>query len=145
VSNRVMSKCSEVKRLLPAWLDGELAPARRDEVAKHLAACVVCRAEMAALRSDRQALVSARVPGPSSFLLTRVMAEVKRTRPARIAMPIPALRTAVAALAVVVGLGIGVLLGRGLAGSRSPSDAVWPASYTEPVVVDVYESVLGGE
>lgn len=145
MSKQVMTKCSEVKRLIPAWLDGELAPARRDTVAKHLAGCVVCRAEMAALRADRQALVSSRTPEPSPFLVTRVMAEVRRTRPARVLLPSPALRAAAAVLAVFAGLGAGVLIGHGFAGRLSTADAGWSAGYPEPVVVDVYEPALGGK
>lgn len=145
MSKSVMNRCSEVKRLMTAWLDGELEPARRDAVARHLAACVVCRTEMAALQADRQVLASSRTPEPSPFLLTRVMAEVRRTRPARVWLPVPVLRIAAAVLLVTASLGTGILVGRGLAGSGRADDTVWSAGYTEPVAVDVYEPALGGE
>ncbi|MEO0085259.1 MAG: zf-HC2 domain-containing protein [candidate division WOR-3 bacterium] len=134
-----------MKRLIPAWLDGELEPTRRDAVAKHLAVCVVCRAEMAALRADRQALVSSRTPEPSPYLLTRVMAEARRIRPSRVWLTVPALRAAAAVLVVAASLGVGVLLGRGFAGGTQSADTAWSLSYSEPVVVDVYEPALGGE
>lgn len=138
-------KCSEVRRMLPAWLDRELADSRRDEVAKHLAACVVCRAEMAALRRDLAALASGRAPEPSPFLLTRVMAEVRTRRLARRFLPVPVLRAAAAVLVVAASLGAGVFLGHGFAGRSAATDESWSVSYSAPVAIDVYEPALGGE
>jgi|GEM_PF-3134281 len=47
-------KCKDVRRLLVAYLDGELAPKEQEAVRDHLAECTSCREELAALASTRE-------------------------------------------------------------------------------------------
>jgi anti-sigma factor RsiW len=46
--------------LLSAYLDGELDPARRRQVAAHLATCAICTQELAHLRAGDEALAGLR-------------------------------------------------------------------------------------
>jgi anti-sigma factor RsiW len=62
---------------LTALLDGALAPARRAEVAAHLAGCAACRAERDRLAGALQLLGAlAPPPEPSPFFATRLAARL---------------------------------------------------------------------
>ena len=50
------SGCREVRRLLEAYLDGELAPAQVLEVEAHAGACAVCGERLALDRAVRTAI-----------------------------------------------------------------------------------------
>jgi anti-sigma factor RsiW len=51
-----MSDCNEISELITAYVDGELADARRGGVERHVAACPPCRSRLVSERSARAAL-----------------------------------------------------------------------------------------
>jgi len=58
------SNCLEVQDNLSAWLDGELAPEVRTQVARHLEGCAGCRRELAQLEALDQVLGTLTAPVP---------------------------------------------------------------------------------
>jgi hypothetical protein len=55
--------CARLAELLSAYTDGQLAPARRRQVAKHLRACGSCRERLASYRAVKSTLSSLCRPG----------------------------------------------------------------------------------
>src|SRR5919199_1642583 len=78
----VWSFGAHVRDELSAYLDGELAPAARQAVDEHLAACAECRAELESLRQTRDLLRALPpVAPPRSFAITAEMAAAARPVP----------------------------------------------------------------
>jgi len=70
-----MSRCSEIRELIPWYLSGALAKEEEREVAAHLSQCEACRDELVTatrLRLDLRAIVDEE-PGPSSHVRDEVM------------------------------------------------------------------------
>ena len=111
VSKKVMT-CDEARKLLVALADGELAGARLDQVRGHAAACPVCGRELGDLRQDVALLRAEPAPVVPPFLRARVMASVRAPRPGPLRRLVPSLAALV--LVVAAGLGIGVVIGRGI-------------------------------
>lgn len=67
-------RCQRARRLLSAYLDGEVDPRRRARLESHLAGCATCSAELARLRAqwDRLAEVE-QVPEPPHELWPQVL------------------------------------------------------------------------
>jgi anti-sigma factor RsiW len=147
VSNDSMN-CGQVKRLLPPFLDEELSGRVREQIASHLASCPACRAELEALRADMGLLEQVGAPEVSSFLVTRVMAEVRerrRTAPHGFARLVGSLA---AGLVVAVSIGAGVLFGSGLARTSTPvaeNSTEAAVSYVESSSADMYAMLAGGD
>lgn len=147
MSNDTMN-CGQVRRLLPPFFDEELSGRTREQVASHLASCPACRAELEALRADMGLLEQFRAPEVSPFLVTRVMAEVRRRgRPA--ARGFARLAGSLAAgVIVAASIGAGVFFGSGLAqtstavAANSTEAAV---SYLESSTASMYSMMSGGE
>jgi len=149
-------KCNEIVRLLPPYLDGEMAGRTQVAVSEHLASCSACRAESEALRADLALLKSGTVPEPAAFIATRAMAEIRqkgrrvpRRWSLRDSFASGRLAGTVAAAAVVaVSIGAGVFFGAGLAqpatvaAANSTEAAV---SYVESSAADMYSMMTGGE
>jgi len=78
-------RCHRVHRLLPDYIGDELSLKKREQVAKHLAECPACKAELAALRGvwDDLALQTLPQKGEEFWqgFTARVMREVKKKRP----------------------------------------------------------------
>lgn len=77
---------SHPRKLLSAWLDGELSGPRADDLRRHLASCPRCRRELRALRGLAGLLAGSEraLPGepePSARLLRRLEAAVAATPP----------------------------------------------------------------
>ena len=70
-------KCQRVIRALSAYQDGELAPARREEVESHLRDCRACRSEWDGLRELDGRLRLLQPPLAEPFFPTRVMAGLR--------------------------------------------------------------------
>ncbi|HSK09186.1 MAG TPA: zf-HC2 domain-containing protein, partial [Vicinamibacterales bacterium] len=99
---------------LPDYVDDDLAPAERDAVARHLASCAACAAEVEALR-DLKARASG-LPSdrplagdPWPAILARIesgspSADRGRVLPWRVTLSLPQLAAA-AALLLAVGMG----------------------------------------
>ncbi|MEW6660106.1 MAG: zf-HC2 domain-containing protein [Thermodesulfobacteriota bacterium] len=92
-----------VRERLSAWLDGELTPEERGEVAAHLEGCEECRRELALLQRLDAALGSLEAPAPAG-LSARVL---ERLQPRR--------RYGWQSLAMVASLVLGIVLGGALA------------------------------
>ncbi|MEO0079326.1 MAG: zf-HC2 domain-containing protein, partial [candidate division WOR-3 bacterium] len=60
-------KCSEVRRLLSSFADGELAAGLRADIENHLAGCAECGKELAELGAVVELLRAAPVPEPSPY------------------------------------------------------------------------------
>jgi len=139
--------CGQVRRLLPPFLDEELSGRMSGRITTHLGSCPACRSELAALEADMGLLEQVGTPEVSPYLVTRVMAEVRRRRSAA---PHGFARLAgslAAALVVAVSIGAGVFFGSGLAqasqtaSTGSTEEAV---SYVESSTVDMYSLMAGG-
>jgi len=71
--------------LLSAYLDGELDPARRQQVAAHLATCAICTRELAHLRAGDEALAGLQPPPRAPDLRPRLRRRLRR-QGARVAL-----------------------------------------------------------
>jgi len=97
-----------VRERLSAWLDGELSPEERREVAAHLEVCEKCRRELAALERLDAALGNLDAPTPAR-LTARVL---DRLQPRR--------RYRWQSLAMAASLILGIVLGGTLARDYYP-------------------------
>ncbi len=69
-----MSRCAAVRKVLPAWLEGDADPRSAFETARHLDHCRACREEGELLRRLDQALSSLEPPlEPPEAFVERVM------------------------------------------------------------------------
>ncbi len=114
-------RCAQVRRALSAYLDGEVAEARRLAIASHLEGCAACRAEREALAAAWDALLlspeARAAAGFEDRLRQRIAAHdaaaptLGRTRLERLreAFRIPARRLAFAG--ALAGIAAGWLLG----------------------------------
>ncbi len=140
--------CRTARRVLPASLDSELAGTEQERLSSHLVQCPACRVEAERLLHELAALRELPRPDVPPYLITRVMAEVRAHRPAgRFALGLSrVLGATLAGLAVATGIGIGTLLGSGLA-QRTVSDGgslvVFEAADT--AAPDIYSALLGSE
>ncbi len=140
--------CGQVKRLLPPFLDGELSGRARDNIASHLASCPACRADLEALKADIDLLEQAGTPEVTSFLVTRVMAEIRER-----GRPVPhgfarLVGSLAAALVVAVSIGAGVFFGSGLAQASTPvaaNSTEEVVSYVESSTTGMYSMMSGGD
>jgi anti-sigma factor RsiW len=139
----------QVKRLLPPYLDEELSGRVPAEIAAHLASCPACRSELEALKADMGLLEQACAPEVTPFLATRVMAEIRQRRvaPARRAFrPGWVLSVAAGVMLVALSLGVGTLVGSGLAqgDTGAASDDIYATATADPSL-ETYQSLMGGE
>jgi anti-sigma factor RsiW len=145
----ISMKCNEILRLLPPYLDGEVPGRVRDGVSAHLSSCPACRSEMEALTADIGLLELAGTPEVTPFLATRVMAEIRQRQviPVRRAFrPGWVLSMAAGVMLVALSLGVGTLVGSGLAqGSTSATGYDIYATATADPSLDTYQSLMGGE
>jgi predicted anti-sigma-YlaC factor YlaD len=142
-------KCKQVQSLLSAYSDGELAGQSQAAVAAHLGDCPACRSELEVMASDRRALGLVSVPEHPAFLVTRVMAEVRNRPGARREFALGrALSTAAAVLVVAASIGVGTLVGTGLAQQNSvvatSSDNMLSVATSDPVI-ELQQTAIGGE
>ena len=118
-------KCSELRRRLSAYSDGEAPAPVRAEIVRHLDECPVCRRELERLTDLRAELVRIEDVEVRPYLAIRVKQRIadRKTRRAaqgwlgRIAIPAGAL-----AVVMLTALG-GSYLGRIVSGWRQPASA----------------------
>jgi anti-sigma factor RsiW len=127
--------CKQALRLLSACSDGELAGPAAGVVKAHLLTCPACRRMLDSWQQDKALLQGTSRPDVSPFLATRVMAEL-RTTPARRSFALgPALGTVAAAVVVAVCIGVGALVGSGLArAGTSATQSVLSVNGSDPVL-----------
>jgi anti-sigma factor RsiW len=136
--------------MISRLVDGELAGEDRRLLDEHMSGCGACRDELAALAAGRAALAGATAPAQPPYLLSRVMAEVRRSgaRSRRWFALGRAASAVAAALLVVAGAGVGVFFGTSMAQAGSITNGNGDellVGQAESVVFDVYESAMGGE
>jgi anti-sigma factor RsiW len=76
-------RCSSFEPLLDAYVEGELAPARRARVGAHLEGCASCAALLEELRAVDGLLLAPRRREPAPNFTFKVMAEVRAMPAAR--------------------------------------------------------------
>jgi anti-sigma factor RsiW len=141
--------CTQVKRLVPPYLDEELPGRVRDGVTTHLASCPACRSELESLKVDIGLLELAGAPEVTQFLTTRVMAEIRQRQAAsarRRFRPGWVLSMAAGVILIALSLGVGTLVGSGLAqgGTSAASDDIFTTATVDPSI-ETYQSLMGGE
>ncbi|MBN2537460.1 zf-HC2 domain-containing protein [candidate division WOR-3 bacterium] len=114
--------CNNCNRMLSRYLDRELDQGRASELEEHLARCPACRDELARLAADAEGLRTLESAGPSPFLVTRVMAEVRLSRRSRRPAWARAMATTAALLLVAGGAFAGIRVGTSLAGNGETTD-----------------------
>lgn len=118
---------------LSAFLDGELAPGERAEVAAHLGACAECAARLAELQAVDEAVASLPLQAPGGYFESLPARVRARLEPRPVRRQLPAWSWAVAAallLAVVTPL---TLLRRPQSESRgTPEAPAAPAVVAQP-------------
>ncbi|OYD15619.1 hypothetical protein CH330_05140 [candidate division WOR-3 bacterium JGI_Cruoil_03_51_56] len=147
-----MINCSEVKRLLPAYLDREITGPNRDAITRHLEICETCRQELEALNADIEGLRSVKTPEPSPYFVTRTMAQIQQTESATRGFKTRrtigrVLTTAAAVVLIAVGIWFGAMLGNGIAesGNKANRTDEWPFETNSPSFAEVYETMFAGE
>lgn len=127
--------CRDVEKWLSAFMDGELAPARKDAVASHLNACEACRSRLAEWEAVWRALDALPAAAPSPAFRSRLAARLHETRPAasgrleRFLIPVSA------AAVALLGFWIGYI-----AGGRQAASARFAES-ADAVYLDSFSSV----
>ena len=118
-------KCSEVKRKLSAYLDGEMSERDKKDIAEHVQQCKGCKEELAALSKVMDALGVLEGMEPPPYFITRVrqcVREEGKSAPFLEKIRSVAISFATAA-AVVVSVLIGNQFGRTLYQSVAPTVA----------------------
>jgi predicted anti-sigma-YlaC factor YlaD len=117
-------KCSEAKRKLSAYLDGEVSSADEKEMADHLKICSSCQKELAALSEVTDVLGVLGGMEPPPYFMTRVKQCIRDER-----KPIPFLErirsvaiSVATAVVMVVSLLIGNQFGKILYQSVAPAE-----------------------
>lgn len=96
-------KHKRIKVNLSAYLDGRLNPKQAAEVEAHLASCAECAWEKQTLEQTRRLVQMApRVAAPRSFVLSAAQVEKPARRGAFVPAPLMALRTATAAVGILL-------------------------------------------
>ena len=120
---------SHLDDLLSAWLDGELTGEERAAADRHLAACEMCRTELAAVEGARSAVRSL----PQLSPLPGAVAPLRRRR-----------RPAAWAAAVAAALAVALWIGPGERGAAFEMSEV-EGQHTARVVGDPGISTFRGE
>ncbi len=126
-------ECRAAKRLIPAFLDGELGPDKEELLSGHLASCCSCRAEMVALKRTMD-IVGACPDLEPAFTLADIRARAAERQTQR-GWFLLAPRWATA-LGVAVAIFVGTVGGIGL-------QAVHQSSTHSPAVSRAVSDILG--
>ncbi|MGB9593538.1 MAG: zf-HC2 domain-containing protein [Anaerolineae bacterium] len=122
-------KHKRIKDNLSAYLDGRLNPKQAAEVEAHLASCAECAWEKQTLEQTRRLVQMApRVAVPHSFILSPAQVEKPARRSTLVPLPLMALRTATAAVGILLAVVVaGDLWLRPLAPAAVPVVSAPPA------------------
>jgi len=135
-------KCEVCQELLEEYLDGEIAPAEREQVDSHLIACAGCSASFAGLTAEQEifARYDREVEVPP-FLWTRVAAHTVAENPRGngrralltiFALPSKSLAGAIAVLLIALVLGLVYLISRPTSPKPTVATAVDQPAHQEP-------------
>lgn len=95
--------CRDIREKLPAFMEGELAPAEEDFMRLHLGVCQQCAADLAKLSRGWQALDAWEDRVPPDRLRRKILGSAK---PQRQAVSVRALLSVAAALILVIGIAV---------------------------------------
>lgn len=114
--NQVVSKeqmnCKKVHKAIIFYLDGEISDARRDAMDEHLKHCAACKAMVHSMKQTMEAWSGDGTVAKQPFFVDRVMARIAmRDKQHEVYNILP--RWALAAAVLILGLGVGMLMGRG--------------------------------
>ena len=103
--------CEEIKKVLPAYQDGELAQSKAADVRVHLAGCPVCQKEEQLLSVSWDLLGTLKSIDPSPDFRTKLWEKIhEQKEPSHLGWQFPRVAFAAAFLGIwVVGVGIGSL------------------------------------
>ena len=140
--------CKNARRLISAFVDGELRPGKEAGLKEHLASCQPCREEMAGLKVTMEAMAACTDIEPSFTLADiRERAARRGSRNPVIAWLWPVPRAATAAMvvaALAMGSVSGIYYGSRLgSGSQSPS-VVSTQHVSDSLGLDVFDDGLAG-
>ncbi len=140
-----MMNCHRAVKKLSAYLDRELNSRDRELIESHLEACETCRRELAAMRADWGSLKSLpRVEAPGSMELKVLKRLPVKDSPATLwanGMLSGQPARAAAVIALIIGIGIGVLMGQGLYSSTmAPQPQVSQVSVEESFSFDDFSA-----
>jgi anti-sigma factor RsiW len=131
-------KCEDVKKLLVGYADRALAETEAGRVREHLDSCESCHHELELLRADAALLRGEVRPDVPPYIAARVMARIRERSGARRAgfgLNFVFGRVGFVVVAVV-GLWLGVGLGRGIVGTSPDAGGRLARALTEQVFVD---------
>jgi anti-sigma factor RsiW len=131
--------CSDVEKWLSAYMDGELAPARKDAVASHLGSCEICRSRLAEWEAVWKALDALPAAAPAPAFRGRLAARLREPRP-QVSERLERFLIPVSAAAVaLLGFWIGYIAGGRQASSAGVRDSISPIAST--AYLDSFNSV----
>ncbi|MBL8732204.1 MAG: zf-HC2 domain-containing protein [Planctomycetes bacterium] len=146
------TRCDQVRQLLPWFVGGDLAEARRTEVRAHLAACASCRREASALLRATKALRSLQLATPRldeatlgamhGDILAAVQQEAARQEVA-VERLVRVRSWFVVAALLLVGLGLWVGLERRPSSLRDRPPMATPVSVSRPPLAVPYAGPRG--
>jgi len=133
-------KCEICSELLEEYLDGELAPQDREQVDRHLFACIECSESFAALTAEQElfARYDREIDVPP-FLWTRIAAHTNATKRTWLATLFgkTSLASAIAVLLLAIAIGLVYKLSK----PKSPSPTMATTTTTTPSPDPVLRSV----
>jgi predicted anti-sigma-YlaC factor YlaD len=137
--------CTDIRNLLPVYLDGELDASEQRWVTVHLDACEACRREAAIIAKSWEMLGELRDIEPNPFYVSRFFARVAERRPwhakwvdiLRSALSHRRLLPVMAAAGLVVLIGIGVTMVQ----ERTDADPRLAAVQLNGLDVELFESL----
>ncbi len=122
-SNNMNMKCAKVRRMLSLVLDNEAPIAVMAQVEEHIARCAACRREFEELKAVKRLLTSVPAPEMPPYLTAKTIARLREAEKSY--RPVVSVLWRIAALLlIVVGLGLGVVIGRGLTGNGVISEEI---------------------
>lgn len=132
--------CRTFQRQISSFVDAELAPAAAEALRAHLAECPECRSRYERVAALNRALKATPVGRPHPSLAGEVKARIGKAaarRDERRGFP-DWIRVPLAAVIVLLALGLGNLAGRSMFGIVSPQQ---PESFLEIVALDTNRSL----
>jgi len=140
--------CKAAKKLIPAFMDGELDLQSSEALSQHVASCQACREEMAALKRTAEAMATYVEIEPSFTLADirerAVRQEARSLMPARL-WSMPRFVTAAMVLAALATGGVsGVYYGSHVGGRAKSPPVVSAQHASKSFGLDAFDNGLAG-